>query len=140
MNIALIAHDNRKELMARFCTAYSGILSRHTLCATGATGAYVAEQSGLDIKLFMIGAYGGREQIGMRLAYNEIDMVLLFHDPSERDYASVVSYIARGCDANKIPFATNSATAEALVLALDHGDLAWRDIVNPKRRSRPASA
>lgn len=136
MKIALIAHDNRKELMARFCTAYSGILSRHELCATGTTGVYVAEQSGLSIKNYMIGAHGGREQIGMRLAYNEIDLVLLFHDPEDREYGEVVSYIARSCDANKIPLATNSATAEALILALDHGDLAWRDIVNPKRKTR----
>lgn len=38
MNIALIAHDNKKELMAQFCTAYCGILAQHTLCATATTG------------------------------------------------------------------------------------------------------
>ena len=36
MNIALVAHDNKKELMTQFCTAYCGILAQHTLCATSA--------------------------------------------------------------------------------------------------------
>ena len=133
MNIALIAHDNRKELMLRICTAYRGILARHSLCATGATGGYISEQTGLDVKPFMMGGYGGREQIGIRLAYNEIDLALVFHDPDDAGYEEAISYIAKRCDANQIPFATNAATAEALILALDHGDLNWREIVNPKR-------
>ena len=52
MNIALMAHDNKKELMVQFCTAYAGILSRHTLCATSVTGKMVSEASGLPIHLF----------------------------------------------------------------------------------------
>ena len=81
MNIALIAHDNRKELMVQFCTAYAGILSRHTLCATNTTGKIISDATGLEIRLFMNGAQGGDEQIGARIAYNEIDLVLYFHDP-----------------------------------------------------------
>ena len=50
MNIALIAHDNKKELMAQFCTAYCGILSKHTVCATNATGRMVAEATGLPVR------------------------------------------------------------------------------------------
>ena len=134
MNIALIAHDNRKELMVQFCTAYAGILSRHTLCATNTTGNVISEETGLNIHLFMNGAQGGDEQIGARIAYNEIDLVLYFHDPNSPGYAEDVSYISRLCDQNRIPFATNSGTAEALVLALGRGDLDWRDIVNPKTK------
>lgn len=134
MNIALIAHDNRKELMTQFCTAYAGILSRHTLCATNTTGKIISVITGLHIHLFMNGAQGGDEQIGARISYNEIDLVIYFHDPNSPTYAKDVSYISRLCDQNKIPFATNSATAEALILALDRGDLDWRDIVNPKTK------
>ena len=43
MNIALIAHDRKKELMVQFCMAYCGILAKHSLCATGTTGKLVAE-------------------------------------------------------------------------------------------------
>jgi len=134
MNIALIAHDNRKELMVQFCTAYAGILARHTLCATNTTGKVISEETGLEIHLFMNGAQGGDEQIGARIDCNEIDLVLYFHDPASPDYDASISYMAKLCDKNRIPFATNSATAEALILALNRGDLDWRDIVNPKTK------
>ena len=134
MNIALMAHDNKKELMAQFCTAYAGILSQHTLCATGVTGATVAEASGLQIHRFFSYAHGGSQQIGARIAYNEFDLVLFFNDPSTESWANEVAYISRLCDQNNIPFASNIATAEMLVLGLARGDLDWRNIVNPSTR------
>ena len=134
MNIALMAHDNKKELMVQFCTAYAGILSRHTLCATSVTGKMVSEASGLPIHLFMARIHGGAEQIGARISYNEIDMVLFFNDPRDEKSCESVSYISRLCDQNNIPFASNVATAEMLVLGLSRGDLDWRDIVNPKTK------
>ena len=134
MNIALMAHDNKKELMVQFCTAYAGILSRHTLCATSVTGKMVSEASGLPIHLFMARIHGGAEQIGARISYNEIDMVLFFCDPANPQYNDSLTYITKLCDQNNIPFATNVATAEMLVLGLARGDLAWRDIVNPKTK------
>ena len=138
MNIALMAHDNKKELMVQFCTAYAGILSRHTLCATSVTGKMVSEASGLPIHLFMARIHGGAEQIGARIAYNEIDMVLCFDDPNQKTADEDVTYISRLCDQNNIPFASNLATAEMLVLGLNQGYLDWRDIVNPK--SKPFTA
>ena len=83
MNIALMAHDNKKDLMVQFCTAYAGILSKHTICATNITGKMVAEATGLPIHLFLARVHGGAEQIGARIAYNEIDMVLFFNDPRD---------------------------------------------------------
>lgn len=134
MNIALIAHDSKKELMTQFCIAYCGVLSRHNLCATSTTGKMVADATGLDIFKFMSGAQGGEQQIASRIACNEIDLLLFFRDPisvkpGEPDEAGLL----RLCDVRNIPFATNIATAEALIHALERGDLDWRDIVNPKR-------
>ena len=134
MNIALIAHDSKKELMTQFCIAYCGVLSRHNLCATSTTGKLVADATGLDIFKFMSGAQGGEQQVASRIACNEIDLLLFFRDPitvkpGEPDEASLL----RLCDVRNIPFATNIATAEALIHALERGDLDWRDIVNPKR-------
>ena len=134
MNIALMAHDNKKELMVQFCTAYAGILSRHTLCATNTTGRLVAEATGLDVHLFLSHAHGGSQQIGARIAYNEFDLVLFFNDPNNEAMVGDVSYISRLCDQNNIPFATNIATAEMLIMGLSRGDLDWRDIVNPKTK------
>ncbi|MBE6919104.1 MAG: methylglyoxal synthase [Ruminococcaceae bacterium] len=134
MNIALIAHDNRKELLTQFCTAYCGILAQHTLCATSATGRHISEATGLSVHRFLPFAHGGGQQIGARIAYNEIDMVLCFDDPNVKVTNEDITYIFRLCDQNNIPYASNLATAEMLVLGLARGDLDWRSIVNPKPR------
>ena len=138
MNIALIAHNNRKELMVQFCTAYCGILAKHTLCATATTGQMVAEATGLTIHRFMSFNHGGGQQIGARIAYNELDMVLCFDDPNTKEPSPDIIYISRLCDRNNIPYASNIATAEMLVLGLARGDLDWREVVNPK--SNPFTA
>ena len=135
MNIAFMAHDNKKELMVQFCTAYAGILSRHSLYATNTTGHMVAEATGLNVHCFLSYAHGGSQQIGARIAYNEFDMVLFFSDPNSDYMQSDVPYISRLCDQHNIPFASNIATAEMLILGRSRGDLDWRLIVNP--RSRP---
>jgi methylglyoxal synthase len=134
MNIALIAHDSKKELMVQFCIAYCGILSRHNLCATGITGRLVSEATGLDIVRCLSGSQGGEEQIASRISYNEIDLLLFFRDPINvkvNDFDE--SNLLRLCDVHNIPVATNIATAEALIHALERGDLDWRDIVKPIR-------
>ena len=81
MNIALIAHDSKKELMVQFCIAYCGIMSRHNLCATGTTGRLVSEATGLTVKRFLSGSQGGDQQIASLIACNEIDLLLFFRDP-----------------------------------------------------------
>lgn len=126
-----MSHDHKKELMVQFCIAYCGVLSKHTVCATNTTGRLVAEATGLPVRLFLSHAHGGSQQIGARIAYNEFDLVLFFNDPSNEKMASEISYISRLCDQNNVPFASNIATAEMLVLGLARGDLDWRMIVNP---------
>ena len=134
MNIALMSHDHKKELMVQFCIAYCGVLSKHTVCATNTTGRLVAEATGLPVRLFLSHAHGGSQQIGARIAYNEFDLVLFFNDPSNEKMAGEISYISRLCDQNNIPYASNLASAEMLVLGLARGDLDWRNIVNPKTK------
>ena len=132
MNLALMSHDRRKELMVQFCIAYCGILSKHTVCATNTTGKLVAEATGLPVNLFLSHEHGGIQQIGARIAYNEIDMVLFFTEPQSDDLDDDVRYIRKLCDQYNIPLATHVATAEMLILGLERGDLDWRDIVSPK--------
>ena len=127
MYIALMSHDNKKDLMVQFCTAYAGILSRHNLCATSTTGRMVAEATGLDVHLFLSCQHGGSQQDGAR-------MILFFVDPNDSSLEKESLYISRLCDQNNIPYASNVATAEMLVLGMDRGDLDWRKIVNPKHK------
>jgi len=134
MNIALIAHDKKKELMIQFCIAYKGVLEKHSLCGTGTTAKLVSDATGLQVQRFLSGAQGGDQQIGARIAYDEIDMMLFFRDPlGELDHGSDVASILRLCDIHNVPIATNIATAEVLIHGLARGDMDWRDIVNPKK-------
>lgn len=114
--------------MVQFCIAYCGILSKHELCATGTTGKVVAEATGLSVQRFLTGQQGGDQQIGARITYNEIDMVLFFRDPLTSSTAQDgdVMTLMRLCDLNNVPMATNVATAEMLILGLERGDLDWR--------------
>ena len=137
MNIALIAHDKKKELMVQFCIAYKGILSKHNLIATGTTGGLINETTGLEVQRLLSGPQGGDQQIGAYIAYDEIDLVLFFRDPlTPEAYEPDVSSLFRLCDVHNIPLATNIATAEVLIHGLERGDLDWRDIVNPKKNLR----
>ena len=133
MNIALMAHDRKKELMVQFCIAYCGILAGHDLCATSTTGRLVTEATGLPINLYLSGGQGGIQQIGARIAYNELDVVLFFSDPLQPGAGAELLEISNLCDQHNIPFASNVATAEVLIRGLREGYLDWRDIVNPKK-------
>jgi len=129
MNIALIAHDSKKELMVQFCIAYSGILSRHNLCATGTTGKLVGEATGLQIQKYLSGSQGGAEQIIARISCDEIDVLFFFRDPISANPSEPNDInVLRVCDVRNIPVATNIATGEALIHALERGDLDWREI------------
>ena len=135
MNIALMAHDKKKELMVPFCTAYKSVLIKHTLYATATTGRLVADSTGMPVPLLPSHKQGGHQQINARIAYNEIDMVLLFTDPNTtdpHDNAQLVETI-RHCDRQNVPIATNLATAEMLIMGLQRGDLDWREMY----RNRP---
>ena len=133
MEIAIIAHDLKMELMTQFCIAYCGILSKHNLCATSVTAKYISEATGLEIERLLNGDQGGEQQIASRIAYNEIDVLLYFRDtrPSG-NYDETEHELLRMCDMYNIPVATNIATAEVLIMALDRGDLDWREVMKPK--------
>ena len=136
MEIAMIAHDSKKELLTQFSIAYCGIMSKHNICATSTTGKYISEASGLQIERLLPGSQGGVQQITSRIAYDEIDIVLYFRDTGEESLRNTVANeleinLIRMCDLHNVPVATNIATAEAIISALDRGDLDWREVVNP---------
>lgn len=130
MNIALVAHDNKKILMENLCIAYRHILNKHTLFATGSTGTLIEETVNLSINKYLAGHLGGKQQLGSQIINNEIDLLIFLRDPSyTNDYEDDMNSITRLCDAHNIPLASNLATAEALLLTLDRGDLDWREIM-----------
>ncbi|ABR48454.1 methylglyoxal synthase [Alkaliphilus metalliredigens QYMF] len=133
MNIALIAHDNKKKMMINFTTAYELILLNHQLYATGTTGKRIMEETNLKVTRFQSGPLGGDQQIGAEIANNRMDVVIFLRDsltaqPHEPDIQALI----RLCDVHMIPVATNIATAEILIRALERGDLDWRERVKER--------
>lgn len=128
MNIGLIANDNKKKLMQNFCIAYRGILAKHELYATGTTGRLIEEVTNLNVHKLLAGHLGGEQQICAQIEHNQIDLVIFLRDSlSAKMHELDISNILRLCDTYNIPLATNLASAEIMVLALDRGDLDWRE-------------
>ena len=129
MNIGLIAHDAKKKLMQNFCIAYLGILNKHELFATGTTGRLVEEVTNLNIHKYLAGHLGGQQQIAAQIEHNEMDLVIFLRDPlTSKSHEPDVNNVVKLCDTYNIPLATNLATAELLIKALDRVDLEWREI------------
>ena len=130
MNIGLIAHDNKKKLMENLCIAYRHILCKHDIYATGTTGRLVEEATGLPVQKYLSARLGGEQQMGAQISNNDIDLMIFLRDPvSPHSYESQVNSIIHLCDMHNIPLATNLATAEVMLLALDRGDLDWRNVM-----------
>lgn len=129
MYIGLIAHDAKKKLMQNFCIAYRGILSKHELYATGTTGRLIEEVTNLTIHKYLPGHLGGCQQLGSQLEHNQIDLLIFLRDPlTPKSHEPNVNDVVRLCDMHNIPLATNLATAELLIKALEHGDMEWREM------------
>jgi len=133
MNIALIAHDKKKNDLVSFVTAYKDIFAKHQLFATGTTGSRIINEIGLDVHRFQSGPLGGDQEVGAFVANNKMDIVIFFRDPlTAQPHEPDVSALIRLCDVYSVPLATNMGTAEVLIRSLERGDLSWRTFVNGK--------
>ncbi|MCY9657222.1 methylglyoxal synthase [Paenibacillus chondroitinus] len=131
LNIALIAHDRKKDEMVNFVTAYEHVFVGHNLYGTGTTGQRIMDNTKLNVHRFMSGPLGGDQQIGALVAQNEMDLIIFLRDPlMAQPHEPDIIALLRLCDVQGIPCATNIATAEILVKALDRGDFAWRELVH----------
>ncbi len=131
MNIALIAHDKKKDDLVRFVLAYQIIFSKHTLFATGTTGLRIIEATGLEVERFQSGPLGGDQEIGAMIAKNKMDIVFFFRDPlTPQPHEPDVTALIRLCDVYAVPLATNMGTGEVLIKGLERGDIAWRKVIN----------
>lgn len=135
MNIALIAHDKKKDDMVKLATAYRSTLANHTLYATGTTGTRVMEATGLDVHRFKSGPLGGDQQIGAYISDNKIDLVIFIRDPlTAQAHEPDISALLRLSDVYEIPLATNMGTAEILLRGLDAQFFEWRELVHGQER------
>lgn len=132
MNIALIAHDKKKNDMIALAQRFKDVLAGHTIFATGTTGTLVMGETGLKIVRMKSGPLGGDQQIGAMIAANELDLVVFLRDPlTAQPHEPDVSALLRLCDVQNIPLATNMASADVMLRAVAQGELDWRLQVNP---------
>lgn len=131
MNVALIAHDKKKNMMIEFCKKHKDLLSKHTLFATGTTGKMISEATGLKVNRFLSGPLGGDQQIGAKVASGEMNLVIFFRDPlTAQPHEPDVSALLRLADVHAVPLATNLSTAEVMLNCLEFGNLDWNGLVN----------
>ena len=130
MNIGMVAHDAKKKLMQNFCIAYRGILCKNEIYATGTTGRLIEEATNLTVHKYLAGHLGGEQQLAAQNEHNQVDLVIFLRDPlNPKPHEVDLNTAIRLCDTYNIPLATNLATAELLIKALDRGDLEWREIM-----------
>ena len=121
MVIALIAHDKMKDAIIFFAKKYEYILREHTLLATGTTGKKIMENTGLTVKCFKSGPLGGDQEIGSLIANGKVDVVFFLRDPlTAQAHEPDISALLRLCDVYHVPLATNPATIELLIQAVEN--------------------
>jgi methylglyoxal synthase len=128
LKIVLLADHRKNELLVNFCIAFMRILEKHELVSVSNTARLVRSASNLDVLGLSADNSGGLEPLASRAMFNEIDAVVYLRDPMLDEY-DLPNPLTRACDVNSIPYATNLATAEILVLAIDRGDLDWRKLL-----------
>lgn len=127
LNVALIAHDKKKDTMVGFCIAYEKILSKYGLYATGTTGQRIMDETNLNITRLKSGPLGGDQMIGSLIAEKNIDLVIFLRDPlTAQPHEPDIQALIRLCDVYNVPVATNLASAEIFIKALEDGELNWR--------------
>lgn len=115
-NIALIAHDNRKQDLLEWVKYNKGSLEKHNLFATGTTGLLVNEEVGIEVTRFKSGPLGGDQQVGAKIADNAIDFLIFLWDPMEpHPHDPDVKALLRLSVVWNIPVACNRATADFLI-------------------------
>ena len=116
VELALIAHDARKDDLVAFAQRRREDLARFTLVATGTTGGRITDATGLEVTRMRSGPVGGDVQIGSRLIDGGIGGVLFLRDPmTAHPHEPDIQALLKLCDVYGIPLATNLATAELVL-------------------------
>lgn len=115
-NIALIAHDGKKQELIEWCEENKKVLQQHFLCGTGTTARMITDKTNLPVKGYNSGPLGGDQQIGAKIVEGNIDMIIFFSDPlTAQPHDPDVKALLRIAQVYDIPIANNKATADFMI-------------------------
>jgi methylglyoxal synthase len=130
-NIALIAHDHKKEQLVEWCIENKEILKMHQLCGTGTTARLITEKTGLIVKGYNSGPLGGDQQIGAKIVEGRIDLVIFFSDPLEaQPHDPDVKALLRIAQVYDIPMANNKSTADFIITSRYMNEEYQHNVIN----------
>lgn len=134
MNIAMIAHDKKKDQIVKFAVRHKEILEKHKIFTTGTTGKRINDVTGLPVTRFLSGPLGGDQQIGSMIACEKLDFVIFLRDPlTAQPHEPDVLALLRLCDVHCVPLATNIVSAEILIESIESEDVKWNEIKSTYR-------
>ena len=126
MKIVLMADNRKTELLVNFCIAYKPLLEKHQLISVYNTAKLLKSAADLEVSGLSVDYSSGFEQLASRAEYNGIDCVIYLRDGRQVGESNTFELLDV-CDQNTIPYATNIASAEILVTAIDSGALDYRE-------------
>lgn len=115
-NIALVAHDHRKNDLIQWSLEHKAKLAKHKIYATGTTGRLLEEKLEISIEKFLSGPIGGDFQIGTAIVEGKIDMLIFFWDPLESmAHDPDIKALLRIATLYNIPMACNQTSADFFI-------------------------
>ena len=126
MKIVLMADNRKSELLVNFCIAYKALLEKHQLISVYNTAKLLKASADLDVSGLSVDYSSGFEQLASRAEFNGIDCVIYLRDGRTKGESNP-GELLDVCDQNIIPYATNIASAEILITAIDNGALDYRE-------------
>lgn len=139
-NIALIAHDNKKNELIEWCVEHADILKKHFLCGTGTTARMITDRTGLPVKGYNSGPLGGDQQIGAKIVEGIVDFIVFFSDPlAAQPHDPDVKALLRIAQVYDIPIANNRASADFMITSAYMEQEYEHKIINFKKNIKERS-
>lgn len=130
-NIALIAHDQKKEELIKWCNKNKDILKNHFLCGTGTTARMITDKTGLPVRGYNSGPLGGDQQIGAKIVEGKVNLIIFFSDPlTAQPHDPDVKALLRIAQVYDIPIANNKASADFIITSPYMSEEYDREILN----------